>query len=168
MEKKAAKTGQKPLMTNFAVYNLDRNNIFDYSKAQKELGYRTRPYAETMGDMARWLVEEGLVAGDKGGKTSVSTVSAAAKAVGMPESFIGGAAFIASVAAASSANDLKRGLHAAGITDFSEEALLENWKKLALSQDWDEMLSILCAGDFASYERKLTEHGLEAEKRNLP
>lgn len=167
MEKKAAKTGQKPLVTNFAVYNLDRNNTFDYSKAERELGYRTRPYAETIEDMARWLVEEGLVAGDKSGKASASGVSAPAKVAGMPESFTGGATFIASIAAASSANDLKRVLHTAGITDFSEEALEENWKKLALSQDWDEMLSILCAGDFASYEQRLATHGMEAEKEEF-
>lgn len=63
MEKKAAKTGEKPLMTNFAVYNLDRNNSFDYSKAERELGYHTRPYAETLRDEAAWLVKAGLVKG---------------------------------------------------------------------------------------------------------
>lgn len=63
MEKRAKKTGEKPLMTNFAVYNLARNNQFDYSKAEQELGYRTRPYAETLADEAHWLVEEGLVHG---------------------------------------------------------------------------------------------------------
>lgn len=61
MEKKAQKTGEKPLMTNFAVYNLARNNRFDYSKAEKELGYHTRPYAETLKDEAEWLVEHGYV-----------------------------------------------------------------------------------------------------------
>lgn len=62
MEKKSQKTGEKPLMTNFAVYNLARNNKFDYSKAERELGYHTRPYAETLQDEARWLIEEGFVA----------------------------------------------------------------------------------------------------------
>ena len=61
MEKKAAKTGEKPLMTNFAVYNLARNNQFDYSKAERELGYHTRPYAETLRDEAQWIVEQGYV-----------------------------------------------------------------------------------------------------------
>lgn len=64
MEKKAAKTGKKPLMTNFAVYNLARNNCFDYSKAERELGYHTRPYAETLSDEARWLVSEGKIKGN--------------------------------------------------------------------------------------------------------
>ena len=63
MEKKAAKTGEKPMMTKFAVYNLDRNNHFDYSKAERELGYHTRPYAETLKDEARWLVAAGKIKG---------------------------------------------------------------------------------------------------------
>ena len=50
-------------MTIFAVYNLARNNEFDYSKAQRELGYRTRPYEETLQDEARWLVAEGYIEG---------------------------------------------------------------------------------------------------------
>lgn len=61
MEKKAEKTGEKPLMTNFAVYNLARNNKFDYSKAERELGYHTRPYAETLRDEAAWIVEQGYI-----------------------------------------------------------------------------------------------------------
>lgn len=61
MEKKAKKTGEKPMMTNFAVYNLARNNHFDYSKAEQELGYHTRPYEETLRDEAQWLKEEGFL-----------------------------------------------------------------------------------------------------------
>jgi len=58
MEKKAEKIGAKPLMTSFAVYNLARNNCFDYSKAERELGYHTRPYAETLRDEAQWIMEQ--------------------------------------------------------------------------------------------------------------
>lgn len=65
MEKKSKKTGEKPLMTNFAVYNLARNNEFDYSKAERELGYHTRPYAETLKDEASWLIKEGFVTGNR-------------------------------------------------------------------------------------------------------
>ena len=61
LEKQAAKTGKKPLMTTFSVYNLARNNVFDYSKAQKELGYITRPYQETIHDEVQWFMEEGLI-----------------------------------------------------------------------------------------------------------
>lgn len=61
MEKQAARTGKKPLMTTFSVYNLARNNEFDYSKAQKELGYTTRPYQQTIHDEVQWMIEEGLI-----------------------------------------------------------------------------------------------------------
>ena len=57
-----ANTGAKALMTTFSVYNLERNNAFDYSKAEKELGYHTRSYAETLHDEAVWLRAEGKIA----------------------------------------------------------------------------------------------------------
>ncbi|SFC99370.1 hypothetical protein [Butyrivibrio sp. YAB3001] len=62
LEKKAKKTGEKPLMTTFSVYNLARNNRFDSSKASKDLGYTTRPYRETIRDEIRWLKETGKIA----------------------------------------------------------------------------------------------------------
>lgn len=46
------------MMTRFSVYNLNRNNQFDFSKAEQELGYHTRPYAETLHDMVQWLKVE--------------------------------------------------------------------------------------------------------------
>ena len=61
MEKMAEKSGKQALMTTFSVYNLARNNSFDYSKAQKELGYTTRPYAETIRDEVAWLKEAGKI-----------------------------------------------------------------------------------------------------------
>ena len=64
LEKQAEKTGKKPLMTTFSVYNLARNNVFDYSKAQRELGYTTRPYQETIHDEVQWMIEEGLIEGN--------------------------------------------------------------------------------------------------------
>ncbi len=62
MEKLAKKSGKKPMMTTFSVYNLDKNNAFDYSKAQRELGYTTRPYVETIRDEIAWLKQEGKIA----------------------------------------------------------------------------------------------------------
>lgn len=64
MEKQAARTGKKPMMTTFSVYNLARNNAFDYSKAQRELGYTTRPYQQTIHDEVQWFMEEGLIAAE--------------------------------------------------------------------------------------------------------
>ena len=64
LEKQTEKTGKKPLMTTFSVYNLARNNVFDYSKAKRELGYTTRSYQETIHDEVRWMIEEGLIEGN--------------------------------------------------------------------------------------------------------
>lgn len=62
MEKKAAKKGEKPIMTTFSVYNLARNNDFDSSKAKRELGYSTRSYRETIHDEIKWLKATGKIA----------------------------------------------------------------------------------------------------------
>ena len=64
LEKQAEKAGKKPLMTTFFVYNLARNNVFDYSKARRELGYTTRPCQETIRDMIQWMKDEGLLDSD--------------------------------------------------------------------------------------------------------
>ncbi len=61
MEKISKKTGKEPLMTTFSVYNLEKNNAFDYSKAQRELGYKTRSYKETICDEVAWLKANGYV-----------------------------------------------------------------------------------------------------------
>ena len=61
LEKKAARKGGKPQMTTYAVWNLMRNNVFDSSKAQRELGYRTRPYRETIHDEIVWMKDAGLI-----------------------------------------------------------------------------------------------------------
>lgn len=61
MEKSAAKKGTKPVLTEFAVYNLERNNTFDCSKAKNELGFAPRPYAETLHDTAAWLKATGKI-----------------------------------------------------------------------------------------------------------
>lgn len=51
-------THKKPLMTSFAVYNLVRNNVFDCSKAENELGFQTRPFQESLEDSLAWLKRE--------------------------------------------------------------------------------------------------------------
>lgn len=60
-EKQAKRKGTRPLMTTFSVYNLARNNNFDYSKAVKELDYKTRPVEETIHDEIKWYKESGLI-----------------------------------------------------------------------------------------------------------
>ena len=71
LEKQAEKTGKMPLMTTFSVYNLARNNEFDCTKAQTELGYTTRPYEETIHDEVQWMIAEGLI--DNSGVTEKHT-----------------------------------------------------------------------------------------------
>lgn len=61
MERRAAKTGEMPLMTTFSIYNLKRNNQFDSSKAQRELGYTTRPLDVTLRDQIKWLKDNNLI-----------------------------------------------------------------------------------------------------------
>lgn len=56
------KITKKPMrMTSFAVYNLIRNNVFDCSKAKRELDYRTRPFAESVEDTIDWLRRENII-----------------------------------------------------------------------------------------------------------
>jgi dihydroflavonol-4-reductase len=49
------------MMTTFSVYNLKRNNQFDYSKAARELGYTTSPLEVTLRDQIQWLKENGKI-----------------------------------------------------------------------------------------------------------
>ncbi|GAA2183859.1 SDR family oxidoreductase [Brooklawnia cerclae] len=53
--------GKNLRMTSFAVYNLTRNNLFDSSKARRELGFQTRPFGDTLADTIDWLEREGRV-----------------------------------------------------------------------------------------------------------
>lgn len=62
LEAQARKKGTRPLMTTFSVYNLSRNNDFDSTKAEKELGYTTRSYEETIHDEIVWLKATGKIA----------------------------------------------------------------------------------------------------------
>lgn len=59
-------TGKTGRMTSFAVYNLIRNNDFDFSKAQRELGYRARPFSETIEDEIAWMIDEGMLEQQEG------------------------------------------------------------------------------------------------------
>ena len=54
-------TKKSSQLTDFAIYNLARNNNFDCSKARAELGFKCRPFEESIGDEVRWLKEEGKI-----------------------------------------------------------------------------------------------------------
>lgn len=64
MEKQAKRSGKKPLMTSFSVYNLARNNNYSSDKAKNELGYTTRSYCETIHDEVQWLKKMNLISSD--------------------------------------------------------------------------------------------------------
>ncbi len=52
-------TGKEPLLSEFNIYMLNRNNDFDCSKAQRELGFHCRPFSESIRDTVAWLRAEG-------------------------------------------------------------------------------------------------------------
>ncbi len=62
-------TGKEPLLSEFNIYMLNRNNEFDCSKAERELGFRCRPFSESIKDTVTWLREEGFL--DEGEKSQV-------------------------------------------------------------------------------------------------
>jgi dihydroflavonol-4-reductase len=56
------KITKKPVkLTTFSIYNLARNNNFDCSRAARELGFKCRPFEETIQDTVEWLLEEGKI-----------------------------------------------------------------------------------------------------------
>jgi dihydroflavonol-4-reductase len=54
-------TGKPAMFTEFSVYNLARNNNFSCEKAKRELGFHTRPFAQTIADTITWLQAEGKI-----------------------------------------------------------------------------------------------------------
>jgi dihydroflavonol-4-reductase len=54
-------TGKQPLLTTFSIYNLARNNVFSCEKAQKELGYSSRLFTDTIKDTVLWLKSESKI-----------------------------------------------------------------------------------------------------------
>ena len=58
----AGKITKKPVkLTMFSIYNLARNNNFDCSKASRELGFKCRPFEQTMRETIEWLQAEGKI-----------------------------------------------------------------------------------------------------------
>ena len=54
-------TGKEPLLSEFNIYMLNRNNEYDCSKAERELGFHCRPFSESIRDTVNWLREEGFL-----------------------------------------------------------------------------------------------------------
>ena len=51
----------KPLFTSYSLYTLNSNANFSHEKADKELGYKTRPIKDTLKDTYDWLKKENIV-----------------------------------------------------------------------------------------------------------
>ena len=54
-------TGKEPLLSEFNIYMLNRNNEFDCSKAERDLSFRCRPFSESIKDTVVWMREEGFL-----------------------------------------------------------------------------------------------------------
>ncbi len=48
---------QKPIFSPYSLYTLASNSLYSSDKARRELGYRTRPFMETLADTVGWLQE---------------------------------------------------------------------------------------------------------------
>jgi dihydroflavonol-4-reductase len=53
--------GKDPLLSEFNIYMLSRNNEYDCSKAERELGFHCRPFSESIRDTVIWLREDGFL-----------------------------------------------------------------------------------------------------------
>jgi dihydroflavonol-4-reductase len=53
--------GRRPLFTRYSLYTLTSNSNFSLEKATRELGYKVRPFRETIGDALKWLQAEGKI-----------------------------------------------------------------------------------------------------------
>lgn len=52
---------QPPLYTKYSLYTLESNANFSHAKADRELGYRSRPIKSTVTDTVRWLESTGRI-----------------------------------------------------------------------------------------------------------
>ena len=161
MEKKAAKKGEKPIMTRFAVYNLDRNNNFDYSKAERELGYHTRSYKETLTDEARWLVEAGYIKGNVKVADAAEAAPAAMSAVEMVTKVVADTHLVEQVAAATSPENLQAVLNQASITGFGAEEAKQAYSNIVISRNSEAITELFKDHNYYSCRRRLAAMGME-------
>ena len=52
---------EPPMYTSYSLYTLTSNANFSHEKAEKELGYKTRDFEETIQDTVDWLRENGKI-----------------------------------------------------------------------------------------------------------
>jgi dihydroflavonol-4-reductase len=56
-------TGKRPLYTSVSLRALRSNRRISHEKASRELGYKPRPFRESLADTLRWFVENGKLPG---------------------------------------------------------------------------------------------------------
>ena len=61
-------SGKRPLYTGASLRALQSNRRISHDKAARELGYRPRPFRETLVDTLRWFRENGRLSGAPGKK----------------------------------------------------------------------------------------------------
>lgn len=52
---------QPPLYTKYSLYTLESNASFSHAKADRELGYSSRPPQTTISDTVKWLEQAGRI-----------------------------------------------------------------------------------------------------------
>ncbi len=52
---------QQPLFCTYSLHTLGVNSLYSHAKASKELGYKARPFEETIRDTIAWLKGEGRI-----------------------------------------------------------------------------------------------------------
>jgi dihydroflavonol-4-reductase len=62
-------SGKRPLYTGASLRALKSNHHISHDKAARELGYRPRPFRETLADTLRWFRENGRLTYPQGKKT---------------------------------------------------------------------------------------------------
>lgn len=84
---------------------------------------------------------------------------------GSQEEFVGGKDFVEAVAKAGSVEELRRILNAGGVYGFSDEALKDSYRALAMSQNWDAVWEMFQDKDFESCRAKLVAHGMDTTRK---
>jgi len=50
----------KPIFSEYSLYTVRANSLFDSSKARRDLGFSPRPIRQTLEDTAKWLMEQNI------------------------------------------------------------------------------------------------------------
>ncbi len=127
---------------------------------EKELGYYTRPYADTLRDEADWLVREGLAEG---------TVSDEGREIPKPsmKEVFEDRQLILSMADAALPQELQQIFKEYGLTVADEAAVESGYHGIEASRNWNRLSEVFKTMDYVSCKKKLEEHGLTTTPAEL-